>query len=201
MSLPPSRRPRRLTEEEIRLWRTAMQDAVPLDRPDHAVVPVVTAVAPPPPAVPAPDPLPSPSGSAPSPPSRPSAPAKPALPSAPPAAPVWPPGLDRRTDQRLRRGLLAIDARIDLHGMNQATAHAAVVAFLLRCSYEGRRCVLVITGKGTPGEGGGVLRHALPRWLAETPTRPIVIAHAPAQPRHGGDGALYVLLKRRRPAS
>jgi|GEM_PF-472783 len=112
-------------------------------------------------------------------------------------------GIDRRTDLRLRRGRLSIDGRIDLHGMTQSQAHGALAGFLHRCRQEERRCVLVITGKGTGrgGEGsltGGVLRAALPRWLAEPPLRDLVVTLHPAQPRDGGDGAFYVLLKRQR---
>ncbi len=105
-------------------------------------------------------------------------------------------GVDRRTDTRLRRGQVAVDGRIDLHGMTQETAHRALAAFLHRCSAEGKRCILVITGKGNVSEGGGVLRRAVPQWLAEAPLRRLVVTLHQAHPRHGGDGALYVLLRR-----
>ncbi len=107
------------------------------------------------------------------------------------------PGLDRRSAERLRRGELEIEARLDLHGMTQEKAHEALAAFLARAQHDGRRCVLVITGKGGAGRGG-VLRAAVPRWLNEAPNRARLLAFALAQPRHGGAGALYLLLKRRR---
>jgi DNA-nicking Smr family endonuclease len=108
--------------------------------------------------------------------------------------------LDRRTAERLKRGQLAIDGRIDLHGMTQDDAHAALARFVAASRARGRRCVLVITGKGRPGaEGGGVLKQAVPRWLNEPSLRAQILAFATAQPKDGGGGALYVLLKRVRP--
>jgi DNA-nicking Smr family endonuclease len=103
------------------------------------------------------------------------------------------PGLDRRNAERLKRGQLPIEARLDLHGMTQKEAHRALESFLARAHEAGRRCVLVVTGKS------GVLRSAVPRWLNEQPTRPRLIAFMPARPKDGGEGALYVLLRRPRP--
>lgn len=112
-------------------------------------------------------------------------------------------GVDKRTAQRMRRGQLAIEARIDLHGMTEADAHGALSAFLSGAQAAGRRCVLVVTGKGArggegDGRGTGVLRRNVPRWLNQAPNRARVLAFSHAQPRDGGEGALYVLLKRRR---
>jgi DNA-nicking Smr family endonuclease len=106
-------------------------------------------------------------------------------------------GLDRRSAEKLRRGELRLEGRLDLHGMTQDEAHYALTGFLVRAQEAGKRCVLVITGKGS-AERGGVLRAAVPRWLGEAPHRGRVLATAPAQPRDGGAGALYVLLRRRR---
>lgn len=107
------------------------------------------------------------------------------------------PGLDRRTALRLKRGQLPIEARLDLHGLTQAVAHRELASFVARASTAGKRVLLIITGKGTK-EGTGVLRAAVPRWLTEAALRPSVLAMAPAQPKDGGDGALYLLLRRAR---
>jgi len=116
-------------------------------------------------------------------------------------------GVDRRTAQRLARGQTPIEARIDLHGMTQAKARRALERFLVDAEGAGRRCVLVITGKGAerdrgedamPDRDAGVLRRSLPRWLALPGLRERVVAYCPAIPRHGGAGAFYILLRRRR---
>ena len=107
------------------------------------------------------------------------------------------PGLDRRTQMRLRRGQLAIEARLDLHGMAQQEAHERVCRFLKTARNKGCRTVLVITGKGRRQDGGiGVLRSAVPRWLNEPPLRDWIKAFDYAAPRDGGEGALYILLRR-----
>lgn len=118
------------------------------------------------------------------------------------------PGLDRRTQLRLRRGQIPIEARIDLHGLSRERAHAGLNSFIARQAALGRRCVLVITGKGRPDwqrtawgteeRETGVIRRALPGWLGDHPNKDRVLAFAPAQPQDGGSGAWYVLLRRRR---
>ncbi len=108
------------------------------------------------------------------------------------------PGIDRRTAERLRKGEMAIDRRLDLHGMTEAAAHAALDRFVRRAWHEGVRVLLVITGKGSVREGGGVLRRNLPRWLAAGENAAHVLRIEQAQLRHGGQGAYYVLLRRRR---
>lgn len=105
--------------------------------------------------------------------------------------------LDRRTAERFRRGRMDIAGRIDLHGMTQAQAHGALAAFVHRAWAESRRCVLVITGKGG-ASGAGVLRQAAPRWLAEPVLARMILAVEPAVQKDGGDGAFYVLIRRRR---
>lgn len=181
-------RRRSATNDELRLWRFAMRDAEPMPgRRFREEEP-----APPPPPVPPPVATPGPlSTSAPNP--RP-------VPQPPPLTPGVIHGVDGRTADRLRRGRLEIDGRIDLHGMTQTQAHTALASYIHRCWNEGRRCVLVITGKGAYSPTGGVLRQAVPRWLAEPVLARMVLAIQPAQPMHGGDGALYVLVKRRREA-
>ena len=105
-------------------------------------------------------------------------------------------GIDRRSAERLSRGRLPIEARLDLHGMTQAAAVERLAEFIARAEAAGKRCVLVITGKGLAS--GGVLRDQVPRWLNLPPNRARVLAFDYARQHHGGSGALYVLLKRRR---
>jgi len=112
-------------------------------------------------------------------------------------------GIDRRQADRFRQGRLEIDGKIDLHGRTQAEAHDALHAFIHRAHRAGKRCLLVITGKGGVKTIGGaatqgILRQAVPRWLNEPGLRRFVLAFDHAIPQHGGEGALYVLLKRER---
>jgi DNA-nicking Smr family endonuclease len=104
--------------------------------------------------------------------------------------------LDKRTGERFKRGEMAIDAKIDLHGLTQAEAHDRLQGFLAKAASAGKRCVLIVTGKGAGG--WGVLRDSVPRWLNEPALRRHLLAFAQAQARHGGAGALYALLKRKR---
>ena len=106
-------------------------------------------------------------------------------------------GVDRRLADRLKRGRLPIDATLDLHGLTQSEAHAAVQGFVARAAERGRRTLLIVTGKGRR-DGAGVLKSALPRWLNEAPVRDDILALAEARPEHGGSGAFYVLLRRRK---
>jgi DNA-nicking Smr family endonuclease len=108
-------------------------------------------------------------------------------------------GVDKRTVDRLRRGQIAIEAEIDLHGHTQEAAHRALQAFISGQANAGRRCVRVVTGKGSFREGGGVLKTAVPRWLNESPLRELILAFSHARRDDGGEGALYVLLRRKRP--
>jgi len=107
----------------------------------------------------------------------------------------------RREKQQLARGRAAIDARIDLHGMTQTEAHGALRRFLLRSQANGAKFVLVITGKGAPnsprGERG-ILRQQVPLWLALPEFRRYVLGFDSAHAGHGGDGALYVRLRKAR---
>lgn len=106
------------------------------------------------------------------------------------------PGLDRRTLERMRRGALPIAARVDLHGLTQTEAHAVLDAFLARAAATGARLLLVITGKGSNGDG--VLRRLVPRWIQAGAQARRVLRIEPAHARHGGGGALYVYLRRDR---
>ena len=106
--------------------------------------------------------------------------------------------LDRRTMDKLRKGRLRPQGRLDLHGLTADRALNALNGFLADAQYNGKRCVLVITGKGSMKEGGGVIRRELPAWLNAPGNRARVLGFAGAQPGDGGGGAFYVLLKRRR---
>ena len=115
-------------------------------------------------------------------------------------------GLDRRTADRLRRGEREPDARLDLHGMTAERAHHACLKFLSEALGRGARVVLVITGKGGRNRGNGdimasprgVLREALPKWLRSSPLGHSIVGIYEASPKHGGSGAFYIYLKRRR---
>ena len=125
------------------------------------------------------------------------------LPAKPPLA-----DFEERHRRKLVRNAEAIDARLDLHGMRQREAHGALRAFLFASAARGCRNVLIITGKGTQAEiermrdfmqeERGVLRRLVPQWLAEPEFRAIVLSYTNAGIRHGGEGALYVRVRRSR---
>jgi DNA-nicking Smr family endonuclease len=115
--------------------------------------------------------------------------------------------LDGNTAEKLRRGQLAPGARIDLHGMTEAAAHRALRSFLARAQDDGVRLALVITGVGNPQahDGAewmrtphGVLKEMVPRWLNESDFAAVASGWARAHRRHGGDGALYVYLRKQK---
>jgi len=169
-------RKRRQPEDDRALWRSVTADITPLEgRP------------------PAPPASRKPSKPALKRVSPPIAPPTKIRPKQPPLEAGRTPGVDRRTADRLRRGQLAIDTRLDLHGMTRVEAHDRLTQSVAASWEAGRRVLLVITGKGQ-----GILRDAVPRWLNEGSTRRRIIAFCAAQPKDGGGGALYVLLKRRR---
>ena len=103
--------------------------------------------------------------------------------------------LEKPVKRKLSRGHLALEARIDLHGLIQSEAHGILLDFLLRAHDRGLRHVLVITGKGRVGHG--VLKQRTPEWLAGPALREMIAGVSTADQRHGGDGALYVALKRK----
>ena len=100
---------------------------------------------------------------------------------------------DLSGQRRIRRGQMEIEARLDLHGHTQDTAHRELVDFIVHEAAGGARCVLVITGKGRLGTG--VLRSRLRDWLGDPALRPIIAGHAAAHARHGGEGASYIFLR------
>lgn len=178
---------RRPTREEMRLWRQVTRQDRPLHLHDieEAGEPEMTAVA-----------SGTENASMPSP-----APQRSA--SATPAA-LMPlrsgdyTGVDAATAGRLRRGQYPIDITLDLHGLTQEGAHDLLHAQVEAAYRRGQRCLLIITGKGGRGGAPGVLRAALPAWLNDARFRPWVLAFGKAAARHGGEGACYVLIRRRR---
>ncbi|GIL40725.1 Smr/MutS family protein [Roseiterribacter gracilis] len=182
---------RAASDDEKALWRAVTHDVKPLARPRRVRITAKTeAAAPPPP---------------PAPPAKQSKPAKPAKHAATMTAPPKPappakpnPGLDRATEAKFRAGKMAIAAKLDLHGLTQREAHGELLAFLESAVRAGRRCVLVITGKGPGSPSQGILKRAVPRWIASSSAAGQILATSTAQPKHGGDGALYVLLRRKR---
>jgi DNA-nicking Smr family endonuclease len=188
MSGPPRRR--KLSADDETLWRDVTRSVRPLKRrraaPQLVESPIIDKAKPA-----ASKPIPhvgaAPAGSAP-------------VRRAPALVP-----LERRLKQRLVRGTIEIDGRLDLHGRTQSEAHAALVRFLHRAQGDGARTVLVITGKGggafDRGEGRGVLKRMVPLWLTLPELRTYVLGFEEAHAAHGGTGALYVRLRRRtRPA-
>jgi DNA-nicking Smr family endonuclease len=141
--------------------------------------------------------------SVPMPPSDNAAPTRPVKEITPPAAaprprrapPSPPQAIEPGRRHRIAHEREPLAARIDLHGMTYDAARAALTRFIARAQAEGFRAVLVITGKGALGDG--VLRRHVPEWLAEAPSRAVVAGISEAHRRHGGEGALYVALKRR----
>lgn len=114
--------------------------------------------------------------------------------------------LDGKTDERLRKGKLPIEATLDLHGMRQEEARVKLISFIETAHARGQRCILVITGKGKTRreerewfeEQPGVLRDRVPEWLRREPIDNLVLKFYQAQPKDGGTGALYVYLRRQR---
>jgi DNA-nicking Smr family endonuclease len=190
LSAPPHRK-RALSEEERALWEGVAKQTKPLRKrarttkppvasPDSKMPAAAKAVVPPKPSpaariARAPKPNPAP--------------------AAPPLAP-----LGRRERSQLSRGRKDIDARLDLHGMTQTRAHHALFSFLQRAHSGGLTFVLVITGKGRIGAETerGVLRRQVPQWLSLPEFRSLVVGFEEAHIGHGGEGALYVRIRRSR---
>ncbi|EPX77631.1 SMR/MUTS family protein [Litoreibacter arenae DSM 19593] len=113
--------------------------------------------------------------------------------------------MDKKAFTRLKQGKLSPEARLDLHGMTLEQAHPRLNRFILDAHAQGKRLVLVITGKGkSRDEGGpiptrlGVLRHQVPQWFQQHPLRPHILQVTQASQKHGGSGAYYVYLRRAR---
>ncbi|KAB7738484.1 DNA mismatch repair protein MutS [Parvibaculum sedimenti] len=199
---PRRRRVRALSDEELKLWRVVTRDAKPLPGKHHPPEPekaedfglvlpsvsktkqnkLIHSV---------------------------SVTLKPVKPAGPPPLA----GLDRRTSQKLARGQVEAEARLDLHGHGREEARIALLRFVSSCRASGLRCVLVITGKGESpfsrhilhssryheaAEHSGILRSALPVWLEGAAFRAEVASFQPAHPKHGGGGAFYLWLRKRK---
>ncbi|MET3790911.1 Smr/MutS family protein [Aquamicrobium terrae] len=173
-----TRRPHKtLSDEDRVLWSLVARTAVPLR--GRALPPAET---------------PGPAAGVPPPP----VPVSAAPAASAPAKPLPPPPrhLDRPTLDKLAKGRLPIEARVDLHGMTQDEAYSLLFSFLHRAHAAGLRYVLVITGKGSSSGGDGVLRRSVPGWLATSAFRMFVSSHEHAARHHGGAGALYVRLRK-----
>lgn len=193
--------PRRLNPEEQALWRQLTQGIRAFrarPRPAQSSAPESARGAPSPPdepdqpprrikgRVPPPRPVPAP----------------------PPRVRVPVPVLDRGWERRIRAGQLQPDASIDLHGHTLASAHAALEGALTQAVAMGSRVLLVVTGKpraggagersGWEGKGRGAIRSEIGHWLDRSPLADRIASVRVAHPRHGGDGALYVILRRDR---
>lgn len=182
---PPPRRKRSLSEEERALWESVakqvkplrkrprvLKPSVPPEAETDAVSRPVTSLK----ATPTPRIIP------------------PSRPEPPPLAPIG-----RRERSQLSRGRKEIDARLDLHGMTQIRAHRVLLTFLQRAHSDGLTFVLVITGKGKVGGAEaerGVLRRQVPQWLSLPEFRSLVVGFEEAHIGHGGEGALYVRVRR-----
>jgi len=184
--LPVPPRKRHLSEEERTLWESVARQVKPLRKKARVAKPMVAPVAEPhaarPMVAPRPIvPMPVP---------------KPSKPATPPLAPIG-----RKERSRLSRGRSEIDARLDLHGMTQTRAHRALLGFLQRAHHDGLTFVLIITGKGKVGGSEaerGVLRRQVPQWLSLPEFRALVVGFEEAHIGHGGEGALYVRVRRAR---
>jgi DNA-nicking Smr family endonuclease len=190
LSAPPRRR-RALSEEERVLWESVAKQIKPLRKKPRALKSAsVAAAAEAPVAARTPAPSKSPPIA-----KAPRAPKLDAPPAPPPLAP-----LGRRERSQLSRGKKEIDARLDLHGMTQTRAHSRLFDFLQHAHHQGLTFVLVITGKGKLGAESerGVLRRRVPQWLSLPEFRTLVVGFEEAHIGHGGEGALYVRVRRSR---
>lgn len=106
--------------------------------------------------------------------------------------------LDAPTRGKLARGRIGLSGRVDLHGLTQGEAHSLLLSVLRRAYEDDRRYILVITGKGSATSGGGILRRTVPQWFSTSPFRELVSGYESASRNHGGEGALYVRVRRRR---
>ncbi len=185
---PAPRRRRALSAEERALWDAVAKQVKPLRKLPRPMKSPIALLAD--------------SASKPRPAPKPPTPARPVRPplDAPKIAPPLT-RLGRREKSSLSRGKKDIEARIDLHGMTQYSAHLALLNFLHRAHRDGMTFVLVITGKGRalgPESERGILRRQVPLWLSLPEFRTLVVSYQEAGIGHGGEGALYVRIRRPR---
>ncbi|GLK68606.1 Smr/MutS family protein [Hansschlegelia plantiphila] len=183
------RRRRVVSEAELALWTRVVESVRPL--PGRELQPIT-------PSAPFAPETAEPKKPSPQPARTSSQPAPYAPPAPPPLAP-----LEHRLRRRLARGVVSIDARIDLHGLRQDEAHRRLASFLIGAQASGCKVVLVITGKGRPSAGDepygserGVLRRSVPMWLGSPAARQIIVGFEQADVVHGGAGALYVRIRK-----
>jgi DNA-nicking Smr family endonuclease len=193
---------RALSAEDEALWKAVAATITPIEKQPAAIR---VTIEPKPPAL-----RPARTGE-PVPPPKASARSRPAPPAVkPPPKAAEPPAFEVKRARKLRRGALEIEDLIDLYGMRQAEAHRALRAFLLSAHARGLSHVKIITGKGRSDssperpfelharERPGVLKRLLPVWLGEPDIAAVVVSYTGAGRQHGGDGALYVHLRRRK---
>jgi len=192
----PQRSPRGLSADEAELWQRVARTVTPLHPPRAAPVVAPASVASQP-AVPAPVPKKV----------RGRVPPERVVPPPPPAPtrPLTANGLDSTWDRKLARGAIAPDVTIDLHGMGLDQAHGRLVGGIAQALAMGARVVLLVAGKHRPhgdhdarGERRGAIRAKLLDWLAASPHAGSIAAVRPAQQRHGGAGAVYIILRKAR---
>ncbi len=191
---------RRPTQEELELWHRIARQAERLHpKAPAAPAPFVRKALPAKPSTPRIQPF------------EPGSRAVPAIPAHDLRAPLperlngAPVRMDRKAHTKMKRGKITPEARIDLHGMTLAHAHPALTGFILTAQSRGKRLVLVITGKGRKSADHGpiptprgILKHQVPQWLAMPPLAQAVLQVTPAHVSHGGDGAYYVYLRKRK---
>ncbi len=197
-----ARRPRHLSAEDKALWKKVADSTDRL----HAARPLAELpVSKPAPSLPASRPKANAPAFQLGQNARPAAPTHDLAPSLSNSVASQPLSMDRKTFGKMKKGRLSPEARIDLHGMTIAQAHPVLTRFILDAAAADRRLVLVITGKGKHRDDGGpipvrhgVLRHQVPHWLNTLPLRQHVLQITEAHLKHGGQGAYYVYLRRRR---
>ena len=193
------RKPRHLSAEERALWEKVAERTTPLEKPSFGLTPPKTPL-----KIPAKQGKPAKQPKPPIQPFQVGSKPRGTTPLAQITAPD-PIRMDRKAYTTMNRGKLKPEGRLDLHGMTMAEAHPELVHFILNAQSAGKRLVLVITGKGrTPKDDGpipvrkGILRHQLPQWLSQAPLSQAVLQVSEAHLKHGGSGAYYVYLRRRR---